>query len=141
MCNLFSLTPNLYCGYLWDDIPGGFSSSDWSVRLGSMTVSAAATSSTGSSIRAGGLGRVSGLVASRRQSNVLFNRDLCRILCSYIPGTSTEYYEDSNASQEEEEDAEFGENYEDNADGDEEDGDEEDGDEEEDAEVEEEEDD
>jgi len=117
------------CGYLCD-IPGGFSSSDWSVRLGSMTVSAAATSSTGSSIRAGGLERVSGLVASRRQSNVLFNRDLCRILCSYIPGTSTEYYEDSISSQEEEDDAEFEEYDEDDADS------EEDDDEEEDAEVE-----
>ena len=107
------------------DIPGDFSSSDWSVRLWPHAASTDATSSTGSSTHTGGsiagscygTARVAGLVASRRQSNVLNNRDLCRILCSYIPGTDTGYFDDRwrlggenvNAEEGDEEDEAVGE--------------------------------
>ena len=70
-------------------IPGGFSSADWSVRrafsessgVGSMTstVDSVELSSTTSMIR------VPGRIASRRESRVLDNRDLCTIIASFIP--------------------------------------------------------
>ena len=95
-------------------IPGGFSSADWNVRLHvgapTTTVSAAGVSGAGSIPAAttatvesmglaaavddadgGGAGsaetiaKSTGLIATRRQKGVLDNRDLCRIISSFIP--------------------------------------------------------
>ena len=86
------------------NIPGDFSSSDWSIRLWSKAESIIATSSTGSSAHTGGsVARSCGGAARRRQSSVLNNRDLCRILCSYIPGPNTEQFDDGNSSIDDEE--------------------------------------
>ena len=80
---------------LFDVLLGGLSSADWSVRMlgggGSMptttTAAAAAAAATAAATAAAVPDFLSSKVtlSSRRQSKVLENRDLCRIITSYIP--------------------------------------------------------
>ena len=80
-------------------VSGCYSSADWNVGLvGGQTISAAETTSpgsipTGAAVDGGGtivpssccvMGAM-GIIASRSKRSVLNNRDLCRIVSSYIP--------------------------------------------------------
>lgn len=83
-CNIVLIFSWYYC-YLSYDVfcilVGGLSSADWSVRsLGGVCLipTADGTAATNSS---------TGVILSGRQSRVLENRDLCRIVASYIPKT------------------------------------------------------
>lgn len=74
---------------------GGFSSIDWSVRLsdpptsgsgGSMPAANGGESTAmGTAAATAAPTHSSGGVLSRRQSSVLENRDLCRMISSYVP--------------------------------------------------------
>ena len=62
----------------------GFASQQWSVRypnpMAVPSLSSPPSMEVGSAARAGP-------VASRQQRNVLYNRDLCRIISAFIPNT------------------------------------------------------
>lgn len=97
----------IYCRGELVTIPGCFSSPDWNRG---QIVSDAGTSSILTPSAGGGapiapscgMMRVTGLTASRRLSSVLNNRDLCRIVSSYIPEPPTpEYLEEEEAKEEE----------------------------------------
>jgi hypothetical protein len=65
----------------------GFASQQWSVRHSDpMMMLMAAPPPSSSSVEDGRAARA-GPVARRQQRNVLYNRDLCRIISSFIPDT------------------------------------------------------
>ena len=81
--------PSDHFGYVYID---GFSSPDWSIGVDPQTVPAAENSGTGSIPTPVDVGTTVGLAAGGVGTNnagptseVLFNRDLCRIISSYIP--------------------------------------------------------
>ena len=103
---------------------GGFSSADWNFRI---SIEANISIPQTSIQRSAEFFAIPVSVGSRSQRNVLFNRDLCKIVSSFIPVIYWEIKSDDDGSSEEdddEDDEEKGDNEEGSEDSD--DGEEED---------------
>lgn len=81
---------------------GGFSSADWNFRIISIEANISITQT--SILRSAEFFAIPVSVGSRSQRNVLLNRDLCKIVSSFIPVIHCEIKSDDYGSSEEDDD-------------------------------------
>ena len=81
---------------------GGFSSADWNFRI--ISIEANISIPQTSILRSAEFFAIPVSLGSRSQRNVLFNRDLCKIVSSFIPVIHCEIKSDDYGSSEEDDD-------------------------------------